>query len=312
MKIIMAVDGSRSSLATTGMLHALRLPSRTEVGIVTVIPEPTFLGGLTLATLWHGSPTGEKLRESQDQAASEVLKQAASQLKDANLKMKTTVLRGKPDIQIIGHAQKTHANLIMIGAKGTGNAKRFPLGGVAQKILKYADCSVLIVKKEVCQLDRTLLAIDGSPFSNEAARFLRILPLPETSEIHLVSVLQSHSAALLTMPSLDLGYNRRLLAEIQAVEEKEAMHLLKKTELPLQTRSHFVKSTIRRGDPASEILTASECLNVQLIALGTKGLSCVEGYRLGSVAQRVARFANQSVLIVRSHKHQLWGSIHDS
>lgn len=48
MKILLVVDGSSYSEAAARMLEALRLPVQTEVTILTVVPETTFLGGITL------------------------------------------------------------------------------------------------------------------------------------------------------------------------------------------------------------------------------------------------------------------------
>ena len=48
MRILLVVDGSSYSDMATKMLEALWLSSRTEVTVLTVVPEHTFLGGITL------------------------------------------------------------------------------------------------------------------------------------------------------------------------------------------------------------------------------------------------------------------------
>lgn len=51
MKILLVVDGSSYSNMAIRMLQALQLPSHTKVRAMTVVPEHTFLGGITLGKL---------------------------------------------------------------------------------------------------------------------------------------------------------------------------------------------------------------------------------------------------------------------
>jgi hypothetical protein len=48
MNILLVTDGSSCSGVATQMLKELRLPAKTVVSILIVVPEPTFLGGITL------------------------------------------------------------------------------------------------------------------------------------------------------------------------------------------------------------------------------------------------------------------------
>ena len=56
MKILMVVDGSSYSVTVTEMVRRLHLPSSNEVMVMTVVPEHTFLGGITLKRLRSDSP----------------------------------------------------------------------------------------------------------------------------------------------------------------------------------------------------------------------------------------------------------------
>ena len=51
MRILLVVDGSSYSDMETKMLEALRPPPQTEITVLTVVPEHTFLGGITLGKL---------------------------------------------------------------------------------------------------------------------------------------------------------------------------------------------------------------------------------------------------------------------
>jgi nucleotide-binding universal stress UspA family protein len=57
-----------------------------------------------------------------------------------------------------------------------------------------------------------------------------------------------------------------------------------------------------RGEAAGAILAAAKKYNPDIIALGSPGLTGIESILLGSVAERVARYASCSVLIGRASR----------
>ena len=53
------------------------------------------------------------------------------------------------------------------------------------------------------------------------------------------------------------------------------------------------------GDPASAMVAEAEARGVDLIVVGTRGLSGVAGALLGSVSRKVCNIAEQDVLVIR-------------
>lgn len=300
MKILLAIDGSEYSEMCAKMLKVFKLTPQTEVTVMTVVPEHVFLGGITIHMLRRGATAKGQTREAQEQKAAELVKEAVELLKAGGVHAESVVRWGKPAEQILNEVGEMRADLVVIGARGAGEPHQFPLGGVAQKVMKYADASVLLVRDKPDKIRRVLLATDGSKYSEQAARFLLDLPLPRTTEVLLVTTLQSHIAAWLKTPTLDLEANQQLLAKLQEAEEKKAWELLKATKGQFREKGYRVSSLLLKGEPAQEILFAASTINPDLIAMGAKGLTGVEAFLLGSVAQRVARFAKYSVLIGRA------------
>lgn len=301
MKILFAADGSMYSEMAVNMLQALELRPQTEITVTTVVPEHTFLGGLTLQRL-RGKAVKEQIRKAHEEGALQMLHGFVETLREIGLEVETVVAWGSPAEQILELARDTRADLIVIGAKGLDNSPRFPLGSVAQKVMKYADTSVLLAREKRKGIRRVLLATDGSKHSDAAARFLLDLPLPKKSKVFLVTSLESHVAALLKMPTLDLETNWKILLELQAAEEQAAKKLTAKTEGLFRGKNYYTETMVLRGEPAHEILMAAKTLNPDLVVVGAKGLTGIETFLLGSVAQRVARFSRYSVLIVRARK----------
>ena len=301
MKILLAVDGSAYSTWAAKTLTSLNLAPESTVTVLSVVPEHTFLGGLTLDTIsGRGAATNrEEARKAQDQRASELAESAVAVLKAAGVEAKSTVCRGKPAEEIIRRAGRMAADLVVLGAKGIDNNERFSLGTVAHKVVKYARCSVLLARKRVSSVERVLLATDGSKYSDEASRFLLDVTLPGGCEVFVISVLQSHIATWMKTPALDLETSQKLLGELQKAEEEAAADLIDKTSNIFREQRYRVSSMVRKGEPADEILAAASVLNPDLIVLGAKGLTGIERFLLGGVAQRVSRYAKHSVLVVR-------------
>jgi len=302
LKILIATDGSRHSEMAYSTLRALKLPPQTKFMVMTVVPEHTFLGGITLHMLRGDAAAREQAHKAQDEKAALLLEQPAELMRKTGASVETIVRRGNPAEQIIKQAHEFRADLVAVGAKGITDSRRFPLGSVAQKVMKYSATSVLIAREQTAKIRQVLLAIDGSKYSDAAGNFLLELPLPLQSHVVFVTSLQSHVATLIKMPTLDLDINQKILAELRSIEEDAARNLMAKTVQQFQDKGYDTESIVLRGEPAAEILMASKTINPDLIVLGARGLSGIEGFLLGSVAQRVARFSRYSVLIVRSPK----------
>lgn len=67
----------------------------------------------------------------------------------------------------------------------------------------------------------------------------------------------------------------------------------------LRERSVRAMGLVREGDIADEILKLAADMSVDIIVIGHRGLSKIGRFALGSVADRVARYATRPVLIVR-------------
>lgn len=203
--------------------------------------------------------------------------------------------------------------MIVMGAKGLTDPLAFRLGSVAQTVMKYARASVLLVRQkpasinraitartETTAINRVLLAVDGSKCSDTVTRFLVELPLLRRCEVIVMTALQSHLMAWMKTPTLAFQTNQELLARLQTTEEAEARKITAKAEKQFQTKGYKTASVVIRGGAGESILAAAKEYKPDIIALGSRGLSGIESLLLGSVAERVARYADGSVLVGRA------------
>ena len=177
------------------------------------------------------------------------------------------------------------------GAKRLSAPDEFRLGATAHKLAYYADCSVLVVRPpERAQIVSAILATDGSPEARRAAEFLCHLSLPRWTEVTVVSVAEVQGGLL---PDTGLpGSLRRILFDAAKACADEMMQ-------SLCNCGAYVRSTVRFGHPADEILSAAQEQDADLIVVGARGRTRTGPFRMGDVAQKVVKYASCSVLVVR-------------
>jgi nucleotide-binding universal stress UspA family protein len=300
VKILIAVDGSHYSEAAIGLVKALRIGKKAEITVLTVVPKRVFLGGHSLADLLGRSVVLKtQVQKAEEERALELLTKLSKPLATLELKVETIVRRGNPADEIIKTCRSIQADLTVVGLKGTNDAPEFLLGSVAHKVIKYAPCSVLVAKKERETISKVLVPLDGSEYADEVVRFLLRIPLPHHAEILAMTVVQPFGAAFVKAYTLDLERDQQITAELQKAEEKAAGRLMVEAESRFRKAGYKVSTIVARGDPSREILREAAEQDVDLIAMGTRGLTGVRGFLLGSVAQRIAGYAKSSVLIVR-------------
>jgi nucleotide-binding universal stress UspA family protein len=303
MKVLLALDGSPYSEMAAITLKALQLPPATEVTVMTVIPEHMFLGGVNLRGIVHTSVAREATK-AQELKAAQMLEGPVETLRTSGLTVESILCRGKPEEEILKRARKIGAQLVVIGAKGSRSPRRFPLGSVTQKVMKYADANVLLVRESSPKIRRVLVAVDGSKHSDDVVQFMLDLPLSHKAQVFVVTVMRSWSPAMAGAITMDAKTDRQILSQLRAEEEKEARLLMDKTKQQFREKGYEVTLMLLRGEPADQILNVAKTLNPDLVALGAKGLTSIDSFLLGSVAQRVARFSRYSVLVGRAPERQ--------
>ena len=114
---------------------------------MTVVPEHTFLGGITLGKIRGASVK----KDAQQQKALALLQQPAQALSASKLKVDSLVRRGNPAEEILRVAESILAvakeykpDIIALGSRGLSGIESLLLGSVAERVARYADCSVLI------------------------------------------------------------------------------------------------------------------------------------------------------------------------
>jgi nucleotide-binding universal stress UspA family protein len=281
--ILLADDGSDHARAAIQLLLKIPLSPETHITVIRVF----------------GS-----------QQATEVFPLEAAVNKTCNILRKKgfqvdpELLLGSPAEKIIEYAEQHYPDLIVLGAKGLRATLGILLGGVAQQVIEYATCPVLVVRSRLRRLRRILLVVDGSPNSRLAAESMARFPFPDEAELLVMHILPPHTFPVdfetpYGIPIEQPAVFADEIAQKQATEEAEGHQLLTQM-IEILSSNHFqAKTILKRGDAATEIIEYVKKNRIDLIVAGSRGLSRVRSWLLGSVSRKIVHYSGCSVLIVR-------------
>ena len=284
MKILFADDGSPHAQAAVELVLDLPLPSKTKLKVIRVFPP-----GQTYAV-------GQMERN---------LALTRQQFLDHGVQAQADLVLGYPAEMIVETASEMKPDLTILGAKGLRATLGILLGGVAQQVVEYACCPVLVVRAPYSGLRRVLLVTDGSSYSQSALRYLTKFPLPEKVDVHLMHVLPPLTEPVIMEPYFggrDAYVPLRTPeeeAKLQAKQEKDGKALLTRAQNLLLKQGLKAKPVLARGDAATEIIEYTKQEQIDLLVAGSRGLSQVRGWLMGSVSRKLVHYAGCSVLVVK-------------
>jgi nucleotide-binding universal stress UspA family protein len=141
---------------------------------------------------------------------------------------------------------------------------------------------------------RILVAVDGSPFAERALKYAIELTKKYSARLLIMHVVLRRFYAV--TPS-EAG----VLATTVFVKEMETegRDIMSKAEAQAKNEGIQYETKLLQGVPAEEIIKTSESENVDLIVLGSRGLTEVRAFLLGSVSDKVSHHCKCPVLIVK-------------
>ena len=141
MKILVAVDGSKSSLHAVQYAAKLAVSLRTKDRITLISVHDDY--GLRHAKKFVGkTKIDDYLREVSD----EDLKAARQYLTKAGLNYDAIIKQGHVAEEIVKVANTDEFDLVIIGSKGRSGLMDWVVGSVAQKVVACANPPVVVVK----------------------------------------------------------------------------------------------------------------------------------------------------------------------
>lgn len=143
-------------------------------------------------------------------------------------------------------------------------------------------------------LSRILVAVDGSPYAERALKYAVDLAKKYGSKLIIVHVILRRFYAV-TPSEAGVLATTTFVKEMQA----EGKAILDKAEAVAKGEEVSYESKLASGVPADEIIKISRSEKADLIIIGSRGLSEVRAFLLGSVSDRVSHHCKVPILIVK-------------
>ena len=293
-KILMPTDFS--DCANAALTHAVALARQFEAELhllhVTVLlqadpdrPEQAF-------------PGYDELHRRMEEVASTRIQQLIDERQTKDLTLFQAHNRGIAAAPaILEYAAREAIDLIVLGTHGRRGLRHFLLGSVAEEVVRSASCPVLTIRDEeevrrFHELDRIVVPFDFSDDSKRALEVAAKLAVTYDSRIDVVHVI---------VPSIDLQAEVAIWAPsfefdrnevFRRAERRLADAVEKLPEVP-------IKIQVLDGHVASALTRYADGEKADLIVLASHGLSGIEHFLLGSVAEKVIRSASCPVLTLR-------------
>lgn len=183
------------------------------------------------------------------------------------------------------------ADLIVVGARGLGAARRLLLGSVSTALIHHAHCPVVVIHHDASLYPQAagapvLLGTDGSPGSELATR----IAFQEAS---------LRGAELIALHAVSDADIARMPAKDRAAAHSSAGEFLTEHLAGWQKRfpDVHVQRVLADDQPAHHLLDLAD--NAQLVVVGTHGRGGFAGMMLGSVSTAVAHASRTPVIVAR-------------
>lgn len=303
LQFLVPVDGSENS--RTAAKHAVQLAGKYGAEI----------SSMYVADIHKY--TAPDILEIVKTAGEEYVDQVRKLAESRGITVKSTkVLAGSPIEEIIKEAELMDANLIIMAATGRGQVKTAPIGAVANRILRFSNSHVLLVRdtenKE--HYRKILIPTDGSKDAEYAAQFGMSIARRYNADASACTIVDSKEKIMERhITTLEEAGKGRVFGETVAYSEpiikRMRQHLLDdaakiadEVKKIADKKGVTAEIIVKDGKTASEILKIVKNQKIDLVVLGSTGKSSISKMVVGSVSEKVASTAKCSVLVVRGSR----------
>jgi len=219
-------------------------------------------------------------------------------------KIESAILVGHPAEEIVKHADKEDIGLIVIATHGRSGIKQWPMGSVASKIITATRRPIMLIRvnevvspdiRDKGAINKILLPLDGSKESEAIIPHVKEMASNFNSEVVLF---QTISLAYPTYTADAFAYVTYSDQQMDSMKAS-ALDYLAKIGDDLSKKDIEVKSDVRFGPAADEIVNYADEINTDLIAMTTRGHSGMGRWLFGSTTARVMKGGNTNLLLVK-------------
>jgi nucleotide-binding universal stress UspA family protein len=289
-KVLLPLDGSRYAEHALAFLPAMRHLGEVNLELLGVVDEGEFPTEL---------PSEHEERERN--LLTSYLHEVASDVQQyLGMTASVEVLRGRPADVIVEKARRSEADAIMISTHGRTGATRWRRGSVADKVVRTAHGSVLIVGPKAMErgawleaeavppFQHILVPLDGSETAERALATGKMYANAFSSQLHLVNVVKLGSRFDI-VPS----YSKEIMDTIIESGQQYLSAVKARSELP-----ESVVTFADVGTPAEVLEDYISDHDIDLVVMTSHGRGGLTRAALGSTTDRLVGIG-PPVMVIR-------------
>ena len=281
-KMLVAIDGSESSLYA--LRQSLKLAREAECLVTVVSVIPRYEGDL--GSMWINN-----MRDSMRIPCERALSEAEETAKEEKTFIKTVCEEGEIYERIVDLADAENCDLIVMGTKGLSGFEKVLVGSVTARVIGHTQRDVLVVPKKVpVDWKNILLATDGSKYSETAAnRVIKIVKF-FGANLKIVSVanvppeIYSH----ITAPGVVSSLIKKATGYAEVAQKKA------------EAEGVGTEVFVQEGEAWQVITELARKEDIGLIVIGSHGRTGLRRLLMGSVAEKIIGNSPCPVLVVRA------------
>jgi nucleotide-binding universal stress UspA family protein len=282
-KILVPVDGSHSCLHAKMLAASIGRKFNSKITAVHVVSHE-FMHPELKAQYQLPSSILHRIDESYLEAGKKIIRNAEELFREAGVEVETRLVTFEDPAEYVLEVVKDEEyDLVIIGNRAQHQAERYSLGSVTEKVARHAECPVLIVKRKP-KLKNILVAVDGSKHADKALEYA-------------VQLTKKYDAKLALMHVEEDKLIRIGGPQIEDCVGTIGECILK--DASTKTKGVEFDQLLELGSPAEIIVKVAKKGKIDLIVVGSRGLSSVRRFLLGSVSDDISMHSRNSVLIVR-------------
>lgn len=297
MRILVPVDGSEHSRAALRFLagRETMLGNRPEIELLNVqnvVPQRIvdMLGLESLESYYQNE--GKRIFDG-----------LADEIAAAGFTPKKVVLGGDIGEVIAAEAEKTDADLIIMGSRGQSLWKSFFLGSVSNAVLSESKRPLLLLRQEVPNVGDKLrvgIAVDGSAYGEAAADYVlsHLDFFGKKAEFFVIHVVRDYrtliasTSAEYVMPSVS---QKEFDEETQKDFDKVTAPVLERFK-----KAGVAVTPLRLQGFPSEAIAEYAKDGLDMVVIGSHGYGNFQSAVLGSTAMHIAAECKVPLLVIRN------------
>lgn len=215
------------------------------------------------------------------------------------IKPTVRVERGRPYAVIDARMREPEVIGVCLGGQGHGGSTEMVLGRTAQRVIRHAECAVLVVKQDrsFSLPTRLLASVDWSENSARALRMGAQLRAEQSGVLSIFHVIDSPYVPYVR--ALAHEQNAPEMIDQIKAEQLDRLQTFVKTSLSsFEGELDAVTESVVFGDPATSIAAHVSALLAELVIVGARGATDLSRYLLGSTAEKLVTSSKADILVV--------------